>query len=56
MASEPFHRSPPDQWSNPRPYSDPASRYRKYGPVRPMEEPGIFSRLSEWMGTMIGRE
>jgi hypothetical protein len=45
MSGLSFRTSRPDSWVQPRPYSDPSSRFRKYGPIRPMEEPGLLSRL-----------
>ncbi|GMM93876.1 hypothetical protein [Qipengyuania sp. MTN3-11] len=33
-----FQSSSTDKWSNPRAYSDPSMRLRKYGPIRPMVE------------------
>ncbi|MGB3753368.1 MAG: hypothetical protein WA954_05645 [Parerythrobacter sp.] len=45
MATASYRSSAPDQWSSPRPYSDPSLRYRKYGAVLPMEEPGFFARI-----------
>jgi len=45
MATLCFRSSRPDKWVMPRPYSDPSLRKRAYGPIRPMEEPGLFERL-----------
>lgn len=45
MTPYPIHRSPPDQWTSPRPYSDPCLRALAYGPVRPMHEPTWWERL-----------
>lgn len=45
MASFTYSSSRPDNWTCPRPYSDPSQRLRKYGRIRPMEEPGFWQRL-----------
>ncbi|MEL7444970.1 MAG: hypothetical protein AAGK02_04065 [Pseudomonadota bacterium] len=45
MSSYNFHRSQPDRWSSPRPYSDPSIRAYAYGKVRPMHEPSWLERL-----------
>ena len=45
MASQSFHSSRPDRWTMPRPYRDASLRYRKHGPIQPMEEPGFLARL-----------
>ncbi|MFA9199670.1 MAG: hypothetical protein ACEQR8_00565 [Cypionkella sp.] len=45
MSGLSFRTSRPDPWAHPRPYSDASARLRKFGPVRPMEEPGFFARL-----------
>lgn len=48
MSSMTFRSSRPDHWVSPRPYSDASLRYRKHGPVLPMDEPGLLSRLFGW--------
>ncbi len=40
-----FRSSRPDDWSAPRPYSDPTYRHMAHGPILPMEKPGFFARL-----------
>jgi hypothetical protein len=45
MAGLSYHSSAPDRWTKPRPYSDASLRRHKYGRIRPMEEPGMLSRL-----------
>lgn len=45
MSGLSFRSSRPDSWMQPRPHSDPSTRLRKYGPIRPMEEPGLIARL-----------
>jgi hypothetical protein len=45
MSGLSFRTSRPDTWVQPRPHSDPSIRFRKYGAIRPMEEPGLFARL-----------
>lgn len=55
MASETIYRSTPDQWTRPRPHSDPAIRLRKHGPIRPMLEPGMMQSISALLGAILGR-
>ncbi len=45
MTQASISKSRPDQWTHPRPHTDPALRRKKYGAIRPMEEPGFFARL-----------
>ena len=45
MASATFHSSRPHSSILPRPHTDPHQRYRTYGPIQPMEQPGFFERL-----------
>ena len=45
MSSLQFKSSQPDRWTMPRPYQDASLRYRKHGPIQPMEERGFFARL-----------
>lgn len=45
MASVSFRSSRPDGWVSPRPYSDASARFRKYGAIQPMEQPGFWARL-----------
>lgn len=40
-----YRSSRPDSWSHPRPYRDASLRLKAHGPIKPMEEPGLFSRL-----------
>ena len=41
-----YHSSSPCPWVRPRPYTDASLRFRKHGPVQPMEEPrGFWARL-----------
>ena len=41
-----YRSSRMDSWSAPRPHSDPNTRYRVYGPIRPMDEDrGLLWRL-----------
>jgi hypothetical protein len=47
MTSASIRTTGSDNWSNPRPFTDAALRRRKYGAIRPMEEPGLFAR---WFG------
>lgn len=45
LASSSYVSSRPDNWTQPRPHSDPSLRLHKYGRVRPMEEPSFWDRL-----------
>ncbi|MEE4537862.1 MAG: hypothetical protein V2J51_05140 [Erythrobacter sp.] len=45
MTSASIHKSAPDQWTNPRPFSDASLRKLKYGAIQPMKQPGFFERL-----------
>jgi hypothetical protein len=45
MSSLSYRSSSPDRWVRPRPHQDASLRYMKYGPVQPMEEPGLLARL-----------
>ncbi|UIP07664.1 hypothetical protein LY632_04495 [Erythrobacter sp. SDW2] len=45
MSSYTFRSSRPDAWTSPRPFSDASTRYMAYGPVQPMQQPGILARL-----------
>lgn len=45
MSSLSFRSSRPDSWTMPRPYRDASMRYATYGPIRPMEQPGLLARL-----------
>jgi hypothetical protein len=45
MSSLIYRSSRPDVWVQPRPHSDASQRLMKYGPIRPMEEPGLLARL-----------
>ncbi|ANY19455.1 hypothetical protein A6F68_00930 [Tsuneonella dongtanensis] len=45
MSGLSFRTSRPDTWVQPRPHSDPSTRFRMHGPIRPMEEPGLLARI-----------
>jgi len=45
MSCPTYHRSRPDNWTLPRPYSDATLRRMAHGPIQPMEQPGFFARL-----------
>ena len=45
MSAYTFRSSRPDRWVSPRPYSDASLRAQTYGPVQPMEAPGLAERL-----------
>ena len=42
------HHSRPDSWLEPRPYSDPSLRLKKYGRILPMDEPSLTLRQFVW--------
>ena len=51
MTQYPIRTSRPDQWTSPRPYSDPSLRALAYGRVRPMHEPSWWAKIMErWLG------
>lgn len=39
MSSQIIHRDRPCAWTLPRAHQDASARYRKHGPIVPMEEP-----------------
>ncbi|MCB2050738.1 MAG: hypothetical protein KDE63_04835 [Novosphingobium sp.] len=45
MSSPTYRSSRPDSWTMPRPYSDASLRFRKHGPIEPMDKPGFLARL-----------
>jgi hypothetical protein len=45
MTSLSYRSSRACQWNEPRPHQDASARYRKHGPLQPMQEPGFWSRL-----------
>ncbi|WP_209346813.1 hypothetical protein [Pontixanthobacter sp. CEM42] len=45
MSALSYRSSRPDQWAQPRPYSDASHRYMKHGAVLPMDQPGFLARL-----------
>ena len=45
MSSLSYRSSRPDRWSTPRPYQDASLRLRTHGPIQPMDQPSLFSRL-----------
>lgn len=45
MISYTFRSSRPDNWTDPRPWTDASLRYQKHGPVQPMERPSLWQRL-----------
>lgn len=45
MSSLIYRSSRPDQWAQPRPYSDASLRFYKHGPILPMDEQGFLARL-----------
>jgi hypothetical protein len=45
MSAYTFRSSRPDQWVSPRPTRDPARLAAIHGPLQPMRQPGLLSRL-----------
>ena len=45
MSSLTFRSSRADSWTSPRAHRDASQRFMAYGPIRPMEEPGLLERL-----------
>ncbi len=45
MSAYTFRSSRPDQWVSPRPTRDPARGFAIHGPLRPMQQPGLLTRL-----------
>ncbi|WP_284124402.1 hypothetical protein [Parerythrobacter aestuarii] len=45
MSSYSFRSSRPDSWTSPRPYRDASLRLHAYGPIQPMEQPSLLTRL-----------
>lgn len=46
MSSLSYRSSRPDSWTMPRPPLDASRRRMAHGPIQPMEQPGLLSRLS----------
>jgi len=46
MSTRTFRSSRPDAWVLPKPYSDASLRYRKHGPIQPMDRPTLWERLT----------
>lgn len=42
-----FTTSSPRSYGLTRPVHDPIQRYRIFGPIQPMDRPGVFQRLLE---------
>ncbi|HKX77109.1 MAG TPA: hypothetical protein VJM34_01150 [Novosphingobium sp.] len=45
MTSTVFRSSRPTEWVLPRPHTDAHMRYQNYGPIQPMDEPGLLERI-----------
>lgn len=45
MSAHRYHGSRPNEWLAPRPHRDASQRYQTYGPVQPMDEPGLLWRM-----------
>jgi len=45
MAKLTYRSSSPDTWTHPRSHQDPELRRRKFGPIQPMDKPGLLARL-----------
>ena len=52
MSAMRFRTSRADGWIMPRPHCDAHQRYLTYGPIQPMEQPGLLERL---VGLFSGR-
>lgn len=48
MSTLRYHGSRPNEWFAPRPHRDPHQRYLTYGPIQPMDRPGLLERLFGW--------
>lgn len=48
MSAFSYRGSKPAQWVQPRPPMNACQRFRIYGPIQPMERPGLFGRLLGW--------
>jgi len=40
-----YRSSRPSEWIQPRPHRDAHQRYLTYGPIQPMDRPGLFQRI-----------
>ena len=47
MSAMRYRSSRPDDWVMPRPHRDAHQRYLTYGPIQPMDQPGLLERLLE---------
>ncbi len=45
MSPSVFRSSRPHEWIVPRPHTDAHQRFMTYGPVQPMDGPGLIERL-----------
>lgn len=45
MSAFSYHGSRSNEWFSPRPHRDAHQRYRTYGPIQPMDQPGLLERL-----------
>lgn len=45
MSAMRFRSSRPDDWVMPRPHLDAHQRYQTYGPIQPMDKPGLLERM-----------
>ena len=45
MTSYTFRSSRPDNWTQPRPFTDASMRHMAYGAIQPMSQPTLFQRL-----------
>ena len=48
MSALRYHGSRPNEWFTPRPHRDAHQRYLTYGPIQPMDRPGLLERLFGW--------
>jgi hypothetical protein len=45
MSAPRYFGSRPHEWLAPRPQCDASQRYHTYGPIQPMDQPGILWQL-----------
>lgn len=45
MSAHRYHGSKANAWFEPRPHRDPSQRQHTYGPIQPMDQPGLLWRM-----------
>lgn len=45
MSAHRYHGSRSNNWFEPRPHRDASQRYHTYGPIQPMDQPGLLWRM-----------